>query len=320
MKGEVLKTLVCNAAWFMDDQGNVMTDTCYDNTILAKGSSIPHIKDHEWEIDAQVGDVQAVYTKSLPLRTLGLNQEGETTCLLMDSLIKEVYNPTVFALYSDNKVTQHSIGLRYKQVKLAIDSQDEANAAEYANWLEYYPKILNKEVADARGFFLLVTELELIENSCVLFGANLLTPTLNSNNSLASNKSSQQPNTRGITMSEMTMESVLAKNVELSSALANANASLASAEQRGKQEEQTRILGILKSGTTFGIGANSIEKVILAGFTSEQATMNFEMAKEAAQAMATPNTAGTQSFGAVAGASAQATKLQGNTQWTKEFL
>jgi hypothetical protein len=37
---------------------------------------------------------------------------------------------------------------------------------------------LNKNIADEYGFFWVVTEIKLLECSCVLFGANEITPTL----------------------------------------------------------------------------------------------------------------------------------------------
>lgn len=112
-------------------------------------------------------------------------------------------------------------------------------------------------------------------------------------NSLASNKSSQQPNTRGISMSEtMTLEAALAQVGSLSTELMSVKASLATAEAKGKSEEQQRILGILKAATTFNQPVSSTEKLISKGYSAEQAVDMFELAVESKQAANAVNTSG----------------------------
>ena len=95
----------------------------------------------------------------------------------MDTLVRADYNDKVYAFYKAQKINQHSIGLRYVDIQLALNSQVEDDQEEYAVWQKYYPSIINKEVVDKKGYFWAVTEADILENSCVLFGANSLTPT-----------------------------------------------------------------------------------------------------------------------------------------------
>src|SRR5690606_38105403 len=73
-------------------------------------------------------------------------------------------------------VNQHSIGLQYLQMELAInDSEDKPH---YKTWERYYSGIINKEEVDKRGYFWAIKEAKIYENSAVLFGSNEMTPTI----------------------------------------------------------------------------------------------------------------------------------------------
>ena len=52
----------------------------------------------------------------------------------------------------------------------------------YRDWDKYYPIVANKEVADERGFFWIVSEAKIIEGSAVVMGSNSATPTLSIEN------------------------------------------------------------------------------------------------------------------------------------------
>jgi hypothetical protein len=168
--------VVGNTAWWCDSQMDVLTDGCYDKSIKEKGALIPHIADHIHSSVNHVGDVKSVYTKKLTLRELGLDQDGTTTAFVMESAVKEEYNEKAYMFYKNGKINQHSIGLQYVSIGLCIN--DKECVAEYELWNKYYDKVINKEVINQRGYFWIVPEIKIMENSCVLFGANELTPTL----------------------------------------------------------------------------------------------------------------------------------------------
>ena len=73
-------------------------------------------------------------------------------------------------------MNQHSIGLQYVKIELAINDKDEKE--EFKAWEKYFPLAINKSKAESQGYFWAVKEYKLLENSAVLFGSNELTPTL----------------------------------------------------------------------------------------------------------------------------------------------
>jgi hypothetical protein len=61
---------------------------------------------------------------------------------------------------------------------LCINSNEAEYSAEKENWNKYYPMVINKEVADEKGFFWAVTEAKVIEGSAVIKGSNEFTPVM----------------------------------------------------------------------------------------------------------------------------------------------
>jgi len=86
------------------------------------------------------------------------------------------WNEKVYELYKDDSINQHSIGLQYVNIELAINDPDMKE--EYAVWEKFYNQIINKEEAEKEGFFWAVRESKIYENSAVLWGANKMTPVL----------------------------------------------------------------------------------------------------------------------------------------------
>jgi len=174
--GVVKVKVVGNSAWWCDSQMDVLTDTCYDKSIKEKGNLIPHIADHIHLSTNHVADVKAVYTQKISLKDLGLDLPGSTTAFVMESDVREDYNEDTYKFYKNGKINQHSIGLQYISIGMCINDKDYL--PEYELWKKYYDKVINKDVIDERGYFWIVPEIKIMENSCVLFGANILTPTL----------------------------------------------------------------------------------------------------------------------------------------------
>jgi len=168
--------VVANASWWCDDQYDVLTDKCYDKSIADKGILIPHIADHNHISTNHVGDVKAVYTQRVALKDLGLDQPGSTVCAVMETTVREDYNPLTYKFYKNGKINQHSIGMFYVSMGMCIN--DEEYLPEYEMWQKYYSKVINKDDVDESGFFFIVPEIKWIENSCVFMGSNILTPTL----------------------------------------------------------------------------------------------------------------------------------------------
>jgi hypothetical protein len=167
---------VANACYWVDSDMDVLIKDSSKKTISQRKGLLVHLHDHVHEVEAQVGDVQDVYLEDVALRKLGLNKSGTTQCIIFETLLQRDYNPRVFDLYKAAKIKQHSIGLQYVRIELAINAPEYEKEMDF--WNKYYGDILNKDVVDEAGFFWVVQEIKLLENSCVLFGANELTPTL----------------------------------------------------------------------------------------------------------------------------------------------
>jgi len=275
-------TIVCNTAWFCDSHMDVLTADSYDNSVKTRGTTVPHIADHKQSSTSHVGDVTALYTKEIELKELGLDREGKTTALVMESTVRKDYNEDVFKFYANGKINQHSIGLRYVKIYLAYDSSDPDDAAYKDVWDKYYPSIINKEEVDKRGYFWAVTEIDLMENSCVLFGANSLTPTLEVKSLFPVDglkepteviKKEPLTTTKGI---YMTLEEALLEVTKLRADLDNAKAATVLAVAKASQDERNRVLGILEAANTFKLKPDLAIKRIKSNTTVEDAVSMFE--------------------------------------------
>lgn len=171
--------VVANSANWVDSHMDMIVDGAPARSIRERKNLIPHLHDHLHLMTAEVGDVQDIYLADISLTELGLDMKGATECVIMVSDVKKSMNEKVFNRYKDGKVKQHSIGLQYVRLELAID--DSESEKEYSFFKDYYDKAINKDKIDEYGFFWVVQEYKLIENSAVLFGSNELTPTLDNN-------------------------------------------------------------------------------------------------------------------------------------------
>lgn len=174
--GSIHVKVVANAALWMDSQMDVLLPDCWKRSINNRKGMIPHLHDHVHTVDAVVGDVTDIYAQDISLRELGLDKSGSTQCLIFETDIVKSYNEKVYNLYRQGKIKQHSIGLNYVKIEIAIN--DEESQKEFDFWNKYIDKVINREEAEGRGFFFVVSEIKLLENSAVLFGSNELTPTL----------------------------------------------------------------------------------------------------------------------------------------------
>lgn len=175
---EMRVKVVANACWWCDTDMDVLVEDSSKRTIQQRKGMIPHLHDHIHTLEAKIGEVEDIYLADVPLRELGLNKSGSTQCIIFETLLIRDYNPKVFDQYSKGRVQQHSIGLLYVKIELAMNYEESEK--EYDFWKKYYDKVINKDVVDEKGYFWVVSEIKLLENSAVLFGANELTPTLES--------------------------------------------------------------------------------------------------------------------------------------------
>jgi hypothetical protein len=88
-------------------------------------------------------------------------------------------NPFMFEQYAKGFVKNHSVGMRYVKLELALNSESKWDVDEKEVWDKYIDEIANKEDAEAQGYFWAVHEAKIVEGSAVPVGSNKFTPTLN---------------------------------------------------------------------------------------------------------------------------------------------
>jgi hypothetical protein len=184
------RTIVGNTYMWMDSHDDVHAKGVFTKSIKERKDSIFHLHDHEFKLTAKVGEPKKVYEKELRWSDYGVEKAGMTTALLMDTEILKEYNEQIFNAYAKGQVKQHSVGMQYVKIDLAVN--DDEFEDEYKVWQDNIENIGNKELAEEKGYFWLVREAKLIEISAVLLGSNNLTPTLE-NKEAVSNTSKQEP-------------------------------------------------------------------------------------------------------------------------------
>ncbi len=127
-------------------------------------------------IIAGEGNVKA-FTETRTWKELGAPWEGTTQALTFKSLIEKSRNEYMFDQYLKGLVNNHSVGMRYVKIFLAMNSESKWDTEEKDIWDKYIDQIANKETAEALGYFWAVTEAKMVEGSAVPMGSNWITPT-----------------------------------------------------------------------------------------------------------------------------------------------
>lgn len=156
---------------FVDSDMDILVDGAAKRTIQNRGpksnagAKIKHLADHVMSTDKMVGLVKELEETTIDgKQVIYCESEIPATRDGDDHLIK----------YQKGIYDNHSIGFRYIDIELA--EKDSRNTDSAAYWDEFFPQLLNPEVADEAKHFWIVKEIELYEVSVVTFGANSLTP------------------------------------------------------------------------------------------------------------------------------------------------
>lgn len=136
-------------------------------------------QEHKYSFEYVISDSVKASTVLMSWKDLGYNYDGLTEVLVFDAEVNPDDNELMAKKYKQNKVKNHSVGMRYVKIELAMNSDSRWDEEEKKVWDKYYPIVVNKEVADERGYFWVVTEAKIVEGSAVPIGSNQATPTLN---------------------------------------------------------------------------------------------------------------------------------------------
>ena len=174
--GIIKRTIIGNTYNWMDSHDDVHVENTFGKSIAERQDKIWHLHDHEQKITSKVGKPTSIYEKQIAWKDLGIEKEGRTICLCMDSNIMKDMNAGVFGQYLAKEITQHSVAMKYIDINMAINDADCKQ--EYSVWNKYINQLGNKSAAMEQGYFFAVKEAALIEISAVLAGSNELTPTI----------------------------------------------------------------------------------------------------------------------------------------------
>jgi hypothetical protein len=172
----IYRTIVANTYNWMDSHDDVHIEGIFTKSINENSNKIFHLHDHLYRLTAKVGNPESVYEKQIAWVDLGVAKAGATTALFMDTAIKRDLNTQIYSMYKDGEITQHSVGMAYVKIFLAVN--DDKYKDEFAAWNKYFPLVGNQQRAIDKGYFWAVTEAKLYEISAVIAGSNELTPTL----------------------------------------------------------------------------------------------------------------------------------------------
>ena len=169
--------VIINTTNFMDCHNDVHFPGIWSKS-LAENKMIMHVQEHEMEFEKIISDGKNLkaYTRTYTWKELGYNYPGVTEGLTFDSTIERKRNEFMLNQYKNGWVRNHSVGMRYVKLDMAINDEDYPN--EYEAWKKYYPQIANQERADEKGYFWYVTEAKCVEGSAVPLGSNSATPTM----------------------------------------------------------------------------------------------------------------------------------------------
>jgi hypothetical protein len=168
---------IINTTNFLDSHNDLHLPGLWTKS-LKDNKMIMHLQEHEMEFDKIIADGEQLkaYTKTFTWSELGYPYQGSTEALVFESEILKSRNEYMLNQYANGWVRNHSVGMYYVKMDIAIDDEECPN--EYEAWNKYYPQIANKEVADERGYFWYVLEAKCAEGSAVPIGSNTATPTL----------------------------------------------------------------------------------------------------------------------------------------------
>jgi hypothetical protein len=189
----IKRTVIGNTYNWLDSHGDVHVGSTFSKSIGERKNRIWHLHDHEYKLVAKVGTPEKVYEKAIQWSDLGIDKAGSTTALFMDSKIERSKNSQIFEEYKSGNIDQHSVGMYYVKIDLAMNSDDPDHKEYKKTYDQYIDQIGNKEEAEKLGHFYAVKEAKLIEISAVLDGSNSLTPTLGVKNIEPSSDTQDEP-------------------------------------------------------------------------------------------------------------------------------
>jgi len=170
--------LVINTTNLLDSHSDVHIKGIWNKTVKEQ-KNLLLLQEHKMTFDHIISDNVSASVKELKWSDLGYGFKGTTEALIFESAIEKARNPFMFDQYAKGYVKEHSVGMRYVKIELAINSDSKWDVEEKEIWDKYIDQVANKEEAEAQGYFWAVLEAKVVEGSAVVKGSNYATPTIN---------------------------------------------------------------------------------------------------------------------------------------------
>lgn len=167
--------LIINTTNVMDSHSDVHIPGIWTKSLKEVKNDLYLLKEHSMSFETIISDEVKASAKYYDWKELGFNIEGKTQALLFKANIHKEQHEFMFEKYLKGQVKNHSVGMRYVKLALAVNSEDYPE--EKAVWDKYINQMVNPEVAEAQGYFYAVTEAKVLEGSAVPIGSNRFTPT-----------------------------------------------------------------------------------------------------------------------------------------------
>lgn len=182
--GILKRTILANTYWWMDSMSDVHLgrgaegdSAVFTETIKNRVNKIYPIDQHNWSLDGRIGKTLNIYEAPISWRVLGIGKTGMTEGLFADAQIERAKNAARYEDYLNNEIDQHSVGMQYIDIQLAVNDQEDF-PKEYEVYQKYINKIGNRQAVESQGYFFAVGKARLKEYSAVIAGANELTPVI----------------------------------------------------------------------------------------------------------------------------------------------
>lgn len=172
----LLVKAVINTTNLLDSHRDLHVDGIWKRSLKNNDIHL-HLQEHQSKFNHIISDDAKAYTKNTTFKALGFDYEGNTQALIFDSIVSAKRNEFMYGQYKNGWVKNHSVGMRYINYILCLNSESKYDQEEKDNFDKYYPLIANKDEFDEIYYFWAVLEAQIVEGSAVVKGSCHTTPT-----------------------------------------------------------------------------------------------------------------------------------------------
>jgi hypothetical protein len=168
---------IINTTNLLDSHGDVHIKGIWKKC-LKETKDFSLIKEHNFSFDGTISDEVKAYTQTYTWGDLGITGlKGDTEALVFDAIIQSNDKTGMYERYKNGVVKNHSVGMRYINYAVCMNTEDENYQSYKSNWDKYIDQVANKSEAIEAGYFWAIIEAKAVEGSAVKRGSNWATPT-----------------------------------------------------------------------------------------------------------------------------------------------